>query len=199
MGGEGPRETVFFGQDGILEFENVVERVLAKEGPRRIDLTAVFILLAPESGGAVVLEGEAERIDAGVASGAFRIASMRFEALAQGEVWVARGIVCLRQGRYVGGRWLGRIVENDRSDPGPAGNGLSTGGFGGHGHDRSSGDDAALSAILEGDALEGDCGWRLALRQGTVSVPGFEHFAAIAEVEVDELQDGSIFDEDGFE
>ena len=80
--GEASGEAFFFGEKSVFEFEDVLKGMLSKKYALRIDASTILVVVAPEAGRSVVFEGESERIDPTVTSGAFRLAAVGFEALA---------------------------------------------------------------------------------------------------------------------
>ncbi len=125
VAGEGPGEAVFLGEDGVFELGDRFEGVLAEEGALGVDGSPVLVLVAPESGGAVVFEGEAERVDLVMATGAVRAFAVRRQSLTDCQFGQFL-LVDLWQRRNIRGRRFGRVVEDHRVDPGATSDRLSS-------------------------------------------------------------------------
>ena len=120
-----------------------------------------FLLRAPLADGIVVIPGEAERIDFGVAGGAVRVRGVRGQLVPQRSLGALRrrGLDC----RHVGGRGRGRLAEDGFAQPDAAVDRAVAGSVGGQAKDRAHGEQAAAMIFgLERDTLEA---FRLRLRE----------------------------------
>ena len=111
MFGEGAGEAVFFSKDGVLEFDDAGEFVFAEQFATDIYRTVVVVFLTPETGGVVVLQGESERIDLYMATGAIGTFPVDGEFFPDGQVSCV--LVVFNQGRDVRGRRFRGIVEDN--------------------------------------------------------------------------------------
>ena len=195
MGCESADEPLLFLQDQLLEFNQCLELILIKQHAADIHPSPVFILVTPDACRAVVFQGKTQMIDLVVAARAILALAMSSQTLANSE-FGQFFLAGLRQGRGIGRRWLGRIIEDHRVDPGSPGNGLGACGGGGHRHDGRTGNDAATARISQRHTLE-KLRHNIVTRLGVTRVVRAKHGILPGEFWIQQFHDGPILNVDG--
>ena len=164
---EGLGDGVPVGEEQLLEAGGVLESTAVRQFARRIDGRICagpgrdFLDAAPLTDGVVVIPGEAEGVDLGVAGGAVRVLGVGRQLVAQGGLRALRGRGFDRG--HVGGRGRGRLAEDGLTEPDAAVDRAMAGAVGGQSQEGAHRQQASAMVLrLERDTLEAG---RLRFRQ----------------------------------
>ena len=136
-------------QQRVLEFDDVLELLVAKQLAAGIDRQPTAVFIPPATDGVIALEHKPQGVDLRVTAGAALVGGVLLQALADRQAFcLDLRVIRLDLRNHIRRGWR-RIVEDHRGDPGATLDGTGTKRRRSHGKNRCAGDHSALAPACE--------------------------------------------------